>query len=50
VRRDKDPLGAGAMDRAETSELGDEWIHATSCADQLNGSRDSCVRDPNQRL
>ena len=29
VAGDKDPLRAGAMCRAETSELGDEWIHAT---------------------
>src|SRR5207247_1775662 len=30
VGRDKDPLRAGAMGGAETSQLGDEWIHATS--------------------
>ena len=30
VGRNKNPLRAGAMCRAETSELGDEWIHDIS--------------------
>ena len=30
VGRDEGPLRAGALDRAKMSELGDEWIHATS--------------------
>jgi len=38
VGRDRDPLGAGAISRAETSELGDEWIHATSLPHLLSRS------------
>jgi hypothetical protein len=30
-RRDEDPLSASAKCRAEMRELGDKWIHATSC-------------------
>ena len=43
VGRDEDPLRARAMCRAETSELGDEWIHATSLRRLTGPDNQGCL-------